>query len=107
MRRLIGLLFTIAAISPTLLPAPAAAQSSTPAAAQSSPPPGALVRAEPNRPVEVELRSAATSVAPGDTIPIALRLRPEQGWHMYWRHSGDVGSPAVLSWRVPQGFATL
>ena len=56
------------------------------------------------RPVEIELRSAARVLVPGDTATIAIRLRPQPGWHTYWRHAGDVGSPPSVAWRLPEGF---
>jgi thiol:disulfide interchange protein/DsbC/DsbD-like thiol-disulfide interchange protein len=74
------------------------------ALAQSPPRPRALVPAAPERPVEVELRSAARAVAPGDTVPVAIRLLPNRGWHTYWRHAGDVGSAPSVAWRLPEGF---
>ncbi len=74
------------------------------AGAQAAPPPaGAVALATADQPVEIELRSAARVVAPGDTIPVAIRLRPNAGWHTYWRHAGDVGSAPVVTWRLPQG----
>ena len=82
----------------------AAALLPLPSFAQSWPQPRALVPAAPDRPVEIELRSAARVVAPGDTVPVAIRLRPEPGWHAYWRHAGDVGSPPQVEWRLPEGF---
>jgi thiol:disulfide interchange protein/DsbC/DsbD-like thiol-disulfide interchange protein len=69
-----------------------------------SQPAGAVARATADQPVEIELRSAARAVAPGDTIPVAIRLRPNAGWHTYWRHAGDVGSAPVVTWRLPDGF---
>ncbi|MGI8842116.1 MAG: protein-disulfide reductase DsbD family protein [Gemmatimonadaceae bacterium] len=74
------------------------------ALAQSPPRPRSLVPAAPGRPVEVELRSAARAVAPDDTIPVAIRLLPNRGWHTYWRHAGDVGSAPDVTWRLPDGF---
>src|SRR5918999_4042681 len=71
---------------------------------QSSPQPPALAPATSERPVEVELRSAAQVVAPGDTIPVAIRLLPNRGWHTYWRHAGDVGSAPAVTWSLPNGF---
>jgi len=83
----------------------ALAAGATPAVAQLVPQPAsAVARATANRPVEVELRSAARVLAPGDTVAIAIRLRPEPGWHTYWRHAGDVGSPPSVEWRLPEGF---
>ena len=64
----------------------------------------AVARATASRPVEIELRSAARVLAPGETAAVAIRLRPEPGWHAYWRHAGDVGSPPSVEWRLPEGF---
>ncbi|HEX6036445.1 protein-disulfide reductase DsbD domain-containing protein, partial [Longimicrobium sp.] len=66
--------------------------------------PGAVARATDSRPVEIELRSAARVLVPGDTAAVAIRLRPDPGWHAYWRHAGDVGSPPSVAWRLPAGF---
>ncbi|MEW5931386.1 MAG: protein-disulfide reductase DsbD domain-containing protein, partial [Gemmatimonadota bacterium] len=67
-------------------------------------PAGATARATAGRPVEIELRSAARVLVPGETASVAIRLRPEPGWHAYWRHAGDVGSPPSVEWRLPEGF---
>ena len=73
--------------------------------AQATPPrASAIVRATADRPVEIELRSAARVLVPGETASVAVRLRPEPGWHAYWRHAGDVGSPPAVEWRLPEGF---
>ena len=64
----------------------------------------AVAHATANRPVEIELRSAGRVLVPGDTAAIAIRLRPEPGWHAYWRHAGDVGSAPSVEWRLPEGY---
>ena len=64
----------------------------------------ALAHATDSRPVEIELRSAVRVLAPGETAQVAIRLRPQPGWHAYWRHAGDVGSPPSVEWQLPQGF---
>ncbi|HEX8375679.1 MAG TPA: protein-disulfide reductase DsbD domain-containing protein, partial [Geminicoccaceae bacterium] len=84
----------LAVLAAAMLPSPVLAQSSLPS----------RVPAAPDRPVEVELRSAARAVAPGDTIPVAIRLRPNPGWHTYWRYAGDVGAAPNVTWRLPEGF---
>src|SRR5829696_1931350 len=66
--------------------------------------PSAVARATDSRPVEIELRSAARVLAPGETAAVAIRLRPEPEWHAYWRHAGDVGSPPSVEWQLPEGF---
>ncbi|MEQ1438431.1 thioredoxin family protein [Fontimonas sp. SYSU GA230001] len=63
-----------------------------------------LAHAEPVRTpeVEAELIAEHTSLRTGDNW-VALRLRPEPGWHVYWRNPGDSGIPTRLDWRLPPG----
>jgi thiol:disulfide interchange protein DsbD len=92
-----GLCVLVGALAVGGTPAAAGAQSVSERA-------GAVARATASRPVEIELRSAARVLAPGETAAAAIRLRPEPGWHAYWRHAGDVGSPPSVEWRLPEGF---
>src|SRR5215207_8634634 len=93
----IARLYAAALLAVGAMPATTAAQPVSRRAA-------ALVRATAGRPVEIELRSAARALVPGETAAVAIRLRPEPGWHAYWRHAGDVGSPPSVEWRLPEGF---
>jgi len=34
----------------------------------------------------------------------AIRLKPEPGWHTYWKNPGDSGLPLKLDWSLPPGF---
>ncbi len=52
--------------------------------------------------VEAELIAQNTALAPGENW-VGLRLRPEPGWHVYWRNPGDSGIPSRLDWRLPAG----
>lgn len=52
---------------------------------------------------EADLHAYRTHAVPGQSIPIALRLLPEQGWHTYWRNPGDSGLPTTLDWTAPDG----
>lgn len=65
---------------------------------------GTLARAEPVRTdeVEAELIAETTTLQPGQNW-IALRLRPQPGWHVYWRNPGDSGIPTTLAWTLPDG----
>lgn len=49
-----------------------------------------------------ELVSAVTSIAPRDSFTVALRLRPDSGWHVYWSNPGDAGMPPALTWTLPR-----
>ncbi len=53
--------------------------------------------------VEVELVSAVGAVQKGQSLLIALRLKMEKGWHVYWRNPGDSGEPTRLDWDLPKG----
>ena len=63
-----------------------------------------IAAASKERPIEVELVSAATAVVPGDTTWVAVRLKPSRGWHTYWRYAGDVGSAPSVAWSLPAGW---
>jgi hypothetical protein len=64
----------------------------------------ATVPATDERPVEVELVSAARAVVPGETTWVAVRLKPNRGWHTYWYYAGDVGSARNVVWNLPSGW---
>ena len=54
--------------------------------------------------IEVELLAETTSVIPGETFWLGLRLDPAQHWHTYWKMGGDSGEPTSLSeWGAPEG----
>jgi DsbC/DsbD-like thiol-disulfide interchange protein/cytochrome c biogenesis protein CcdA len=40
----------------------------------------------------------------GETLTVALRFRPREGWHGYWVNPGDAGAGMVLDWRLPEGW---
>lgn len=52
--------------------------------------------------VEAELIAETTSLKPGENW-VALRLKPDEGWHTYWRNPGDTGIPTQLKWTLPAG----
>jgi len=55
----------------------------------------AQVSADTRR-AKAELISERFSVAPGETVFIALKLTMDPGWHIYWRNAGDAGLPPQL-----------
>jgi len=44
-------------------------------------------------------------VAAGAETEIALRMRPEKGWHGYWKNPGDAGLGMLLDWTLPKGMS--
>lgn len=53
--------------------------------------------------IRAELFSDAQRVAPGDTLTLALRLQPDDGWHTYWMNPGDSGLETRIDWTLPEG----
>ncbi len=53
---------------------------------------------------EVELVSGVDAVVPGEPFDLAVRLKTDPGWHVYWRNSGDSGLPVSVRWDLPEGF---
>lgn len=52
--------------------------------------------------VNAQIVSSHNVVAPGQSFHIALRTQLDEGWHTYWRNSGDSGEPVQISWIVPE-----
>ncbi|MDB2444519.1 protein-disulfide reductase DsbD family protein [Gammaproteobacteria bacterium] len=54
--------------------------------------------------IELQLMSELPVLVPGVVQTLGLRLKPEQGWHTYWKMGGDSGEPTKLeSWQAPGG----
>ncbi len=56
------------------------------------------------RHMDVRLAAETASVAPGSTIALAFVMRPQPGWHGYWRNPGDAGAEPRVTWRLPDGW---
>ncbi len=42
-------------------------------------------------------------VVPGQTVTLALMMRPDKGWHGYWKNPGDSGIETQIAWELPEG----
>ncbi|MDH4071242.1 MAG: protein-disulfide reductase DsbD family protein [Ignavibacteria bacterium] len=51
----------------------------------------------------IELLANASSVAPGSTFLIGLRMTMDPGWHTYWKNAGEAGLPPTIQWTLPEG----
>ncbi len=40
----------------------------------------------------------------GETLTVALRFRPQEGWHGYWSNPGEAGLGMELDWNLPAGW---
>lgn len=55
--------------------------------------------------VEAELIAEHTTLKAGGDNWLALRLKPEAGWHTYWINPGDSGLPTKIQWTLPAGIS--
>lgn len=53
---------------------------------------------------EVELVSGVDAVVAGEPFELAVRMKTDPGWHVYWKNSGDSGLPVTVRWDLPEGF---
>ncbi|WP_309381780.1 protein-disulfide reductase DsbD family protein [Cerasicoccus frondis] len=54
--------------------------------------------------VEAELVSYVSSVQPGATFWVALRMKMDPHWHTYWENPGDAGIKTTVTWQdLPTG----
>jgi len=55
--------------------------------------------------VKAQLISEVTSIQPGHSFWLAVRLKMDAHWHVYWRNVGDTGLPTSFDWQLPEGFS--
>lgn len=58
----------------------------------------------PDSPVKVTLLSENSSISPGKPIPLALEVKIDKDWHVYWKNPGDAGLPLSINWTLPEGY---
>src|SRR3546814_9361616 len=51
--------------------------------------------------VDARLLVETDRLDPGKSTRIALKLSPQQGWHVYWSNPGDRGMPPRITWSLP------
>jgi thiol:disulfide interchange protein/DsbC/DsbD-like thiol-disulfide interchange protein len=54
-------------------------------------------------PTHITAQLVAEPGVAGGESRIALRMRPEAGWHGYWSNPGDAGFGMQLDWTLPKG----
>ena len=59
--------------------------------------PATAQQVQENR-IEADL-VAENAPVPGETLWLALRFRPEEGWHGYWSNPGEAGLGMELQWQ--------
>ncbi len=50
---------------------------------------------------EAALVVRTTSAKPGSQLHVAAIIRPNTGWHIYWKNPGETGYAPALNWSLP------
>jgi thiol:disulfide interchange protein/DsbC/DsbD-like thiol-disulfide interchange protein len=53
--------------------------------------------------IRPQLVPESAAPAPGRTMTLALVMRPDPGWHGYWKNPGDAGVETSIEWTLPAG----
>ncbi|WP_239018216.1 protein-disulfide reductase DsbD family protein [Sphingomonas flavalba] len=53
--------------------------------------------------IAASLIAESDTPAAGQPVTLALAMKPEPGWHGYWKNPGDAGVETRLDWTLPAG----
>ncbi len=54
--------------------------------------------------IKSELIQEGEAIQPGQPFWVAIHLKLEKEWHVYWKNPGDAGIPLKVEWLLPAGF---
>ena len=57
---------------------------------------------DPEKLITARLFSNASEVKSGDSIWLGVEIEIEEGWHVYWKTSGDTGLPTEIEWTISE-----
>lgn len=57
--------------------------------------------------VSAELVTEYQQAITGTKTTVALRLKPDPGWHVYWKYAGDFGAAPIFSWIIQDKAAAV
>lgn len=57
-----------------------------------------------NSPVKASILAEDRDFKAGNPFWVAVHLKLEDHWHVYWKNPGDVGMPISIEWQLPPGF---
>ncbi len=53
--------------------------------------------------LSIALHSETKKPRPGGAVSLGIEIRPQPGWHIYWKNPGESGLPPTLHWTLPTG----
>lgn len=61
----------------------------------------------PDNPLKFEMLSEQSAIQPGQNFTLALRMKMDSDWHLYWKNPGDAGAPPQVKWVLPEGYTVV
>ncbi|MGB0034853.1 MAG: protein-disulfide reductase DsbD domain-containing protein [Candidatus Acidiferrales bacterium] len=58
----------------------------------------------PENHARIELIAEEKALQAGRPLWVGLWFQMDEGWHVYWKNSGDSGEPPKVQWILPAGF---
>lgn len=55
-------------------------------------------------PVKASILIEPTDIQAGQPFWVAIHLKMDDHWHVYWKNPGDTGMPVTVDWELPAGF---
>jgi thiol:disulfide interchange protein len=67
--------------------------------------PAALAQTPQQKHIATQLIAETDQPAAGSILSLAIQMKPEPGWHGYWKNPGDSGIEPSVRWTLPSGAA--
>lgn len=67
-------------------------------------PPSSIEAPALTDPVQSSLINEDASIQAGQPFYVAIQLKIEDNWYVYWKNPGQAGMPPSVSWNLPEGF---
>ncbi len=64
----------------------------------------ALIMGARTNKVSADIITAADELQPQQNMELLVKLKMQDGWHIYWNNPGDAGLATTVSWDIPEGY---
>ncbi len=55
----------------------------------------------------VEAEAFLVENSPAEGLLVAVQMKIDPGWHVYWQNPGEAGMPVTIRWELPEGFRSV
>ncbi len=61
----------------------------------------------PDNPLKFEILSEQSAIQSDQSFTVALKMKMDPDWHLYWKNPGDAGAPPQVKWVLPEGYTVV